>query len=348
MNDEILESVIKITKHKDLDSLEYSLVATLAEIIPVSQICVLKTFSAESDQGIEEMLCLFILKNEDGSPHYDWSTQSRIIDSDDALDDCIANNKPSTHSLGIDSYRVLIPIAHDNTAFGAISLFGTQEVLSSLELVKGFIKIYENYQIILDESEHDKLTGLFNRSTFDKKLGRLLKIQSERNNKFAESGQSEKRHEPTEESHTWLVVLDFDGFKLINDTYGHSYGDEVLLILSQKMKQCFRKKDLLFRFGGDEFVIILEPVTLNEAHDALERFRLTVANHEFPQIGTITISTGFAKICDKDYPPSILEKADKALYFAKENGRNCIYNYEALITDGKLKEKKTSGSIDLF
>ena len=144
------------------------------------------------------------------------------------------------------------------------------------------------------------------------------------------------------------MVLDFDGFKQINDTYGHSYGDEVLLILSQKMKQCFRKKDLLFRFGGDEFVIILEPVTLNEAQDVLERFRFTVANHEFPQVGKITISTGFAKICDKDYPPNILEKADKALYFAKENGRNCIHNYEALISDGKLQEQKTSGSIDLF
>ena len=348
MDDEILKSVIKITKHKDLDSLEYSLVATLAEIIPVSQICVLKTFSAESEHGIEEILCLTILKTKDSGPHYKWSTESQIVDSDADLDDCIANNKPSTHSLDVDSCRILIPIGHDNTAIGAISLYGTQEILSSLDLVKGFIKIYENYQIILDESEHDKLTGLFNRSTFDKKLGRLLKIQSERNNEFAESGQSEKRHEPTTESHTWLVVLDFDGFKQINDTYGHSYGDEVLLILSQKMKQCFRKKDLLFRFGGDEFVIILEPVTLNEAQDVLERFRFTVANHEFPQVGKITISTGFAKICDKDYPPNILEKADKALYFAKENGRNCIHNYEALISDGKLQEQKTSGSIDLF
>ena len=348
MDDEILKSVIEITRHRDLDSLEYSLVATLAEIISTRQIAVFKTFSGDASHGIEEILCLTTVETDSISSQYKWSEQSRIVNTDQLLERCIQGNKTVTHSLDDGSYRIIIPISHDNTAIGAISLHGTDEILSSLNLVKGFIKIYENYQIILDESEHDKLTGLFNRRTFDKKLGRLLKIQSTRENDISESGEAEKRHTTTSEPNAWLVVLDFDGFKHINDTYGHSYGDEVLLILSQRMKHCFRKTDLLFRFGGDEFVIILEPISYEEAMEALERFRIAVATHEFPQIGTVTISTGFARITQKDFPPAVLEKADKALYYAKQNGRNCIFNYEALISAGKLKEQKTSGSIDLF
>lgn len=348
MDDDILKSVIEITRHRDLDSLEYSLVATLAEIIPTKKIAVYKTFTADAQNGIEEILCLSTFATDNVNQQYKWSDQARVINADKLLTQCIQGNQTVTHSLDDGLFQIIIPISHDNTAIGAISLHGTDEILSSLGLVKGFIKIYENYQIILDESEHDKLTGLFNRRTFDKKLGRLLKIQANRTNDISESGETEKRHVHTNESHTWLVVLDFDGFKHINDTYGHSYGDEVLLILSQKMKHCFRKTDLLFRFGGDEFVIILEPVAYTEALEALERFRVAVATHEFPQIGTITISTGFAKITKKDYPPVVLERADKALYFAKEHGRNCIYNYESLISTGELKEQKTSGSIDLF
>ena len=348
MHNDILKSVIEITRHRDLDSLEYSLVATLSEIITTQQITVFKTLTVDHHHDIEEILNLSVVQSDKSNPHYKWSEKSRIIKTDRLLERCIRNNDTVIDTLEDGLFRVLIPISNDNTAIGAISLYGTDEMLSSLDLVKGFIKIYENYQIILDESEHDKLTGLFNRRTFDKKLGRLLKMQNKQNDKPSESDHTDKRHKTTSDSHTWLVVLDFDGFKQINDTYGHSYGDEVLLILSQKMKQCFRKTDLLFRFGGDEFVIILEPVTYNDALDALERFRMTVATHEFPQIGTITISTGFAKISEKNYPPSILEKADKALYFAKENGRNCIFNYESLISSGKLLEQKTSGAINLF
>lgn len=348
MDNDILKSVIEITRHRDLDSLEYSLVATLKEIIPANQIAIFKTFSSDKVNGIEEVLRLSVLETGHKEPHYKWSDHTRVVDSDIPLERCIKDEKNSTHQLDNGLIRILIPVFNETTAVGAVSLYGEEEILESLPLANGIVKIYENYQIILNESEHDKLTGLFNRQTFDKKLGRLLKLQSERNKEHPDLGEIEKRKDANAEAPTWLVVLDFDGFKQINDTYGHIYGDEVLLILSQKMKHCFRKTDILFRFGGDEFVIILEPVAYKEALAALERFREAVASHNFPQIGHITISTGFAKISARDYPPTILERADKALYFAKENGRNCTFNYEALIDEGKLQEAKTSGSIDLF
>ena len=348
MNPDILNSVIEITQNRDLDSLEYSLVATLAEIIPVTQISIFKPYTNGKKKEIEEVLNLTVMEAGTSSQYYKWSDKPQAIDSDMLLEQCIYDEKATTQEHDGNLFRILLPISSDSTTFGAISLHGKEEILESMGLVKGFIKVFENYQIILNESEHDKLTGLFNRRTFDKKLGRLLKTQSERNHNENDSKHPEKRHGITAESSTWLVVLDFDGFKQINDTYGHIYGDEVLLILSQKMKQCFRKTDLLFRFGGDEFVIILEPIPLKEANDALERFRVAVSDHDFPQIGHITISTGFAKISEKDYPPAVLEKADKALYYAKEHGKNCIFNFETLVASGELKDTQTSGSIDLF
>jgi GGDEF domain-containing protein len=66
------------------------------------------------------------------------------------------------------------------------------------------------------------------------------------------------------------------------------------------MKKCFRKNDLFFRFSGDDFVIILDPVPYAQAFEAIERFRIAVASHDFPQIDQVTISTGFARITQQD------------------------------------------------
>ena len=147
MDDDILKSVIEITRHRDLDSLEYSLVATLAEIITTKKIAVYKTFSADDHYGVEEILGLSTLESENDNPQYKWSDQAHVINADKMLEQCILGNKTVTHSLDDGLFRIIIPISHDNTAIGAISLHGTDEILSSLSLVKGFIKIYKNYQI---------------------------------------------------------------------------------------------------------------------------------------------------------------------------------------------------------
>lgn len=144
-------------------------------------------------------------------------------------------------------------------------------------------------------------------------------------------------------------MLDIDHFKKVNDNFGHVYGDEVLLVFSQKMREVFRKEDILFRFGGEEFVVILEPCSLNNAKIALERYRKVIAEHEFPQVGRVTVSIGFSKIPHEDYPLDVLNQADKALYYVKNAGRNQALNYEELVEQGKIKHKEySSGEIELF
>jgi GGDEF domain-containing protein len=79
-----------------------------------------------------------------------------------------------------------------------------------------------------------------------------------------------------------------------------------------------------------------------------ERFLHAIAGHDFPQVGKTTISIGFVRLNDTDYPHTILERADKALYYAKEHGKNCVHNYDDLLANGLLFEKQAAGSTELF
>ncbi|MBU4489255.1 MAG: GGDEF domain-containing protein, partial [Actinobacteria bacterium] len=130
-----------------------------------------------------------------------------------------------------------------------------------------------------------------------------------------------------------IVMLDIDLFKKVNDTYGHLCGDEVLKGLANLIKSCLRSMDVLARYGGEEFAMLLPETNGPEAAQTAERVRMAVEEHTF--MGTeqglkITVSQGVAT-----YPSpgahersDIIAKADKALYEAKETGRNKVVFHE--------------------
>jgi diguanylate cyclase (GGDEF)-like protein len=137
--------------------------------------------------------------------------------------------------------------------------------------------------------------------------------------------------------HCWLAVIDIDKFKRINDNFGHLFGDEVLLRVAEVMKKTFRASDKLFRFGGEEFIVLLRFVTAENAHLVFDRFRQAVEHHEFPQVGQVTCSMGYIQIDPSLSPAEILGRADEALYFCKGNGRNQINRYETLVQTGLIR-----------
>lgn len=158
---------------------------------------------------------------------------------------------------------------------------------------------------LIELSETDKLTGLKNRRYFQEKLEEQL-------------SNNEKSASPFS-----LFILDIDHFKKVNDTFGHQVGDEVLAQLAQLLKNQARSLDIVARYGGEEFVVILPETDQNEAKAIAEQLRQAVEQAKW-QTGRITVSVGIATAIKTDNETTILQRADKALYASKENGRNRV------------------------
>lgn len=197
------------------------------------------------------------------------------------------------------------------------------------DCVRELLHIYAEHIGLLDYAELDTLTRLNNRKTFDDNFDRFLELASLTTPEAAEDGDSAQQ--------CWLAVLDIDRFKRINDTFGHLFGDEVLIRVADLMRATFRANDKLFRFGGEEFVVLLRFVSGANALRVLERFREAIETHEFPQVGQVTGSIGFARIDPSLTAAEILGRADEALYYCKQNGRNQVRNYERLIEEGLIE-----------
>lgn len=346
MEHRILESVIKITNQRDIDSLEYSLVATLAELVPASKIGLYRLVDDGYSKTLEETLLLSLNSKNDTS-EIEWTDTHKKVTHDDDIQKCMNSGLPVRFENGNRLQRLILPISCGKEVVASLNIVTHDDLSDKVKLLDGMIRIYENYLFILNESERDKLTGLFNRRTFDKKLDRLLQIQRNNQIRLVESESDKEKRSLRPYSETWLAIIDIDDFKRVNDSYGHMFGDGVLLLLSHKMKLCFRHSDYLFRFGGEEFVVILEPHPKGEAFATLDRFRQAVAEHTFPLVGKVSVSIGYARITEADYPPAILDSADKALYYAKQHGKNCVYSYETLVADGAVEKTRMASSINV-
>jgi diguanylate cyclase (GGDEF)-like protein len=146
----------------------------------------------------------------------------------------------------------------------------------------------------------------------------------------------------------WLGVIDIDHFKQVNDQHGHLIGDEVLLLLSRVMRSSFRFLDKLYRFGGEEFVVLMRCHSEEDAQRALDRLRTNVANHLFPRVAHVTVSVGFTDVRSGDTPPAAVERADLAVYYAKHHGRNQVRSHAALVREGELADTTQTSDIEFF
>jgi len=125
-----------------------------------------------------------------------------------------------------------------------------------------------------------------------------------------------------------LLVLDIDDFKKINDTYGHIAGDKVLIFMANTLKKTLRDGDKIFRYGGEEFVIILNRIDATHCINTTNRFIKLIRENKLIYKGNdihATVSVGATKFKEGDSPDALVGRADAALYKAKENGKNQLY-----------------------
>lgn len=152
----------------------------------------------------------------------------------------------------------------------------------------------------------DQLTGIYNRRRFNEVLKKELELLEQENNSL------------------YILMIDIDHFKRINDTYGHLYGDEILKLVANGIGESVRSHDLLARYGGEEFIVLLSRTNESDAYQTAERIRKHIEKIEYRNERQITVSIGIARGIQSDSVLDVIKRADELLYSAKEKGRNRV------------------------
>jgi len=229
---------------------------------------------------------------------------------------------------------IILPVVlYDKSVSHLITVKHNYIDTSASELLVGLLQIFSDVFRSLHEKGYDPLTRILNRQAFDQVASDLA---------YAKANEDDIPFNA-------IAMLDIDKFKSINDKYGHAIGDETLVLFAQTIRAVLRQEDLFFRYGGEEFVILVKEVHIEQAYSVLERCREAIESRRFPQVGTITVSIGFADLNEKSHPVENLSKADKALYHIKNNGRNQVCSYEELLANNLLTAVESiEGEVDFW
>lgn len=230
-------------------------------------------------------------------------------------------NDAVIHSTSEFATAHVVPIISDGNLLGGICFYNCEKSnyadFKFYETMLNQILVMFKMRYLYSETEYlsvtDGLTGLYNRRHFEDNLEREF-FRTQRY--------------PSDLS---LAIIDIDHFKVVNDTYGHQFGDYVLREISNIISLSFRKTDMIYRYGGEELAIILTETSLKNSSIPLDRLRDSISKHQFiyndqkTNISvSIGVSTNFHGVKTQE---ELVAGADKALYNAKQNGRNKVVAY---------------------
>ncbi|MES9881660.1 MAG: diguanylate cyclase [Sedimenticola sp.] len=190
------------------------------------------------------------------------------------------------------------------------------QVIRIVESHRDVTRHVKNHKVLKHQATTDRLTGVVNRAKFEEVLDQQIINTAQGGHQLG------------------LIMLDLDNFKQVNDTFGHDVGDRVLKSLVAVVESNIRKHDLLSRWGGDEFFIMLPRADLKGMDVVAETIRSAVESYAFPVVGQITVSLGATIWRLGDDRESISKRTDKALYRSKREGQNCVTIIEHLDEQG--------------
>lgn len=192
------------------------------------------------------------------------------------------------------------------TKFGEIQSHMTDEVKRANQIIS---ELSQKVKTLEETTNLDPLTKVFNRRALISYLNEVC---------------SNNDKTPYE---LHIIMLDLDNFKTINDTYGHIAGDKILIFIANMLRKTLRDSDKIFRFGGEEFTIVLNRNSDDEAELIANRILKIISSNRLVYMGeniSVTASIGMTKLFAKDTPDTLLSRADKALYASKHNGKNMV------------------------
>jgi len=211
-------------------------------------------------------------------------------------------------------YCISQRLAVKGNAIGCLKCyFEKKPTLAQVKLLKHLAKVFSHplsnamqHQQIKSMALTDNLTGLANRNHFEVKYQMLVTSCQQRQSSFS------------------LLIIDLDGFKDVNDQFGHQTGDLVLSDFAKLLLVCCREQDEVFRFGGDEFIILLNDARLEAVPNIAKRIKKLMANCQFLNRFGLSCSIGSALYQKFDEPKQLFGRADEALYRAKGKGKDCL------------------------
>ena len=341
---DLVEHLAELTGFRDRDILDVTLVGALHDVLGPASVAIYRSIG---EPGNERWMTRARLGARDAVPSSDpaWAE----LDSLPPIAANAARHQAFTQRrivlvAGV-THISLFPVATDREVVGVLEI-ETEGALDgqAQRLVDGILRIFHNFQALLDYSERDALTGLLNRKTFDESFMKASTEPAVSTDQAGRAGPSRGAA-----GGHWLGLIDIDHFKRVNDNFGHLIGDEVLLLLARLMRSSFRFHDRLYRFGGEEFLVLMRCDGARNAAQAFERLRRNTEHYGFPQVGRITVSVGFTEVLHGDTPSAAIERAEKAVYYAKAHGRNQVQGYAELVARGELAEAAHKpGDVELF
>lgn len=326
--EELLASIVDMIKQREQFALETSFGRTISRLTEAKTLTCYRLKSSNRD--LFAVPILHFIDSEIASQH-ESALKAIPISGNPALAGQLAKTSVADMFQGKASREknLILPLRGANgQVLGCCQIENARNDANIRQVLSLLLEFYQQFLTLLDDTERDNLTGLFNRKTLIPQVSKILQTLQNRY----------RRKSDKVEGSYCLAMFDIDHFKRVNDTFGHIYGDEVLLLIANLMRGSFRDNDQLFRYGGEEFVVILNNIDVGQAKIVLERFRAKVGNHKFPHVGQVTISVGVAVIHEKELPGESIHRADRALYYAKAHGRNQVHIYEELVAQGLLAE----------
>jgi diguanylate cyclase (GGDEF)-like protein len=325
----IFKLLKRLTRHTSVKDLVHELTELLIENFSGVQLTVYEIQAPRQDASKTQRLICFDRLNPE---------KTISLENDIKLYQAFTCAQEVIGNYELKKQTIIFPVVlYDKSISHLISIEHSYPEGNSADLLIGLMQIFTDIFRSLHEKGYDPLTRILNRQAFD---------QVATDFSYSDKSASNSR---TDRAFKAIAILDIDKFKLINDNYGHAIGDETLVLFAQTIRSVLRQDDLFFRYGGEEFVVLVKQAEAEEAFTAFERCREAIEARKFPQVGRVTVSIGYAELSPNSQLASVLSKADKALYYIKNDGRNQVKSYEHLLKEGLLEEVKAiEGSADFW